>query len=231
MGDNQTRPDKNTFSLDDFIQKKATTPVIKHRVFVDNESGMRRAEIDDEISTLEKDLKKLEAQRDLVSSKKSTGISEAASIPDKIAALEKRIEGLNVEHDKLTAAILDGSMIFELSWTSMEGPKTVISEARDKWCEDHGIDAADWSATKNMTNKQQESMGNFISCALVAAATRRVTYPSGEVSEGNLTVEQVNRLVNDHLILSEKEKLFAATNKSAGSGDDWFNGIDAGFPS
>lgn len=224
--------ERGTFSFSDFVQKKATTPVVRTRIYMDNEAAHERADLEDYIGSLRAELESLNTSTAEDNARYLT-LGEKGAESEKAEALKKKIADAKDAFDHATDAVLDSCAIFVFRWKSWDEPRKVIEKAHKQWLEQNGHleDTKDVDrALRALLQSQQAELAQYVSCALVAAGTAWVENIHGDRDEKRLTVDQVVRLVDEVILPTEKNKLFEGVSKAVGAGDDWFMGLDAGFP-
>lgn len=222
---------RGTFSFSDFVEKKATTPVVRTRIFIDNESAHERADLEDYITTLEAELKSLSAKDVLGGHTNSLATEDDTH--RKIVETQARLQQAREAHKDATDRVLESCLVFVFRWSKWDEPRKVIDRAQTNWIANNAPELASKpndEAVRSLLVSQQNEMAQYVSCALVAAGTVWVEDIHGSKDEVRRTVDEIVNFTENVILPTEKTKLFEGVSKAVGAGDDWFMGLDAGFP-
>lgn len=201
-------PVAGTFSLSDFIQEKATTPIVKVTVFLDADGGKQLYSAEQQKESIENRLNELRGMP-----KEKLAVGEVSPRAAEIEKLEADylvcLENVNVLRQRVASSALLVQLRVKDQHTS-EKVRAEITKAME------GVTEGDEFEERFMTT--------FIGTTCVS-----ITNSAGAVIEGPVPYAQMREL-RESLIVTENAKLVTGAYEALNLNAEWLANVDAGFP-
>lgn len=204
-------PSQETFDLGDFIQQKATTPIVGVTVYLDADGGKQLQAAYEQKAVAEARIAELETMPNPV-----LAVGEENPL---LAAKEKAADELRSAQGLID--LLSERVISSALYVEFQHSNSAVLDSQRQAREDLPEDA-DETMSANQIQK-------FFMIRAAAAICIRITNTAQQVINGPISVEQLENLANK-LIESESVKMYAAVNEAIGVGNTWSEQLDAGFP-
>lgn len=201
-------PVAGTFSLTDFVQEKATTPVVKVTVFLDANGGKLLYTAEQRKETIEIRLNDL---RGMPKEKLAVG-----EVSPRVAEMEKLEGELLVALENI--AVLQQRVASSALLVELQVKDTHISEKIRAEAEKVMGDSPD------PIDLEERFMTMFL-----ATCTVGITNSAGAVIPGPVPYEDMKAL-RDGLIITENGKLVTGAYEALNLNAEWLANVDAGFP-
>lgn len=201
-------PTPATFNLDDFVQEKATVPVVGVTVFLDADAGKQLYEVQQRQEELNTAL--IEVNN---STKPVLAVGETNPKMVKLDEIQRELSLLEEKTEVLEGRVRSSALLIELQVADHKMPERV----RNSIAKALGGEAAD-----DLLSEQSMT-------AMLAEATVRIMRTDGAVIKGPVPVAQMESL-RQKLIVTESTKLVAGLYEALNLNVQWMANVDAGFP-
>lgn len=201
-------PVAGTFSLSDFIQEKATTPVVKVTVFLDADGGKQLYAAEQQKESIENRLNELRGMP-----KEKLAVGEVSPRGAEIEKLEKDLLVCLENVNLLQQRVASSALLVQLKVSDAHISEKVRAAVTEIMDESEDADAFD-----------ERFMTTFIGTTCVS-----ITNSAGAVIDGPVPYEQMKGL-RDSLIVSENAKLVTGAYEALNLNAEWLANVDAGFP-
>lgn len=201
-------PVAGTFSLKDFVQEKATTPVVKVTVFLDADGGKQLYAAQQRQDGIEIRLNEL---RGLPKEKLAVGeVSSRMAEMEKLEAeLLVALENVNL----LQQRVASSALLVQLQVRDIHASEKVRAEV-----------TAALGENPNPDELEERFMTLFIATTCVS-----ITRSNGDVIQGPVPYEEMAAL-RSGLIVTENAKLVQGAYEALNLNSEWLANVDAGFP-
>jgi hypothetical protein len=201
-------PTAETFDLDDFVQEKATVPVVAVTVFLDADAGKQLYEAQmrqEELNSAEVDLNNSTSPK-LAVGEVNPKMVKLDDIRQELSSLGETIAGLE-------GRVRSSALLVELQISDHKMPERV-----------RGIIANAMSGQQDEAELSEKAM-----TATLAEATVRIMRTDGAVIKGPVPVEKMKNL-REKLVVTESTKLVQGLYEALNLNVQWMANVDAGFP-
>ena len=201
-------PVAGTFSLTDFVQEKATTPVVKVTVFLDADGGKQLFAAEQRKEATENRLNEL---RGLPKEKLAVGeVSSRMAETEKLEAeLLVALENINV----LQQRVASSALLVQLQVKDTHASEKVRAEVEEAL-----------GPNPDPNELEERFMTLFIATTCVS-----ITRSNGDVIQGPVPYEDMAAL-RGGLIVTENAKLVQGAYEALNLNSEWLANVDAGFP-
>lgn len=202
-------PNVETFDLDEYVQEKATVPIVKVTVFLDADSGKQLYDAQNQLNGLNEQLIEINnrPKETLAVGETSSKLIDAENVKKDISIFEKRVSDLENR-------IRSSALLVELQITDPRMPDRVRTAVQSIM--------SGSEVDENALNEQSMT-------AMLAQSVVRITRTDGKVIKGPISEKSMDNL-RSKLILPEATKLVEGMWEAMNLNVEWMANIDAGFP-
>lgn len=201
-------PVAGTFSLRDFVQQKATTPVVSVTVFLDADGGKQLYSAEQQRDTIENRLNDLRGLP-----KEKLAVGEVSPRAAEIEKLEKEnltcLENIAVLQQRVASSALLVKLQVQDSHVSEKVRKEVTEAMGD--------------------NPDSDELEERFMTTFIAQTCIGIVNNAGHVIPGPVPYEDM-RALREGLIISENAKLVQGAYEALNLNSEWLANVDAGFP-